>query len=321
MTLDDLLQSTALDVAEQAPTGHPNLREIEERAQSVRARRRVALVSSVTAAVVLVTVAVRLAGGQTTASVPSSRSPPGDRPTRRPCRGRAEDHPRRPTGATTAGDGDQRAGTDRADVRRAGQGQLSYDWNFFCSSDRDTWYVLVVGDGEEGAASGYCNQAKPEPSLPSPADQSPFGHSGEDPTTLRVRMFVTGPIPQQHLDCFDRRTAGRVPNLTPPLEPLTSTDVSFGVSVFEYWAPSVAEVAGEAVSALAVVEGTRHVLRQVVTAAPGESHLTLALPAADRGRPGGCRQASHGRNGRVRGGGHQREGERRVHAPAGDQDR
>ncbi len=89
-------------------------------------------------------------------------------------------------------------------------------------------------------------------------------------------MFVTGPIPQKHLDCFDRQSPTDCQDVQPPLEPLRSTDAQFGVSLFEHWAPPVAEVAGEGIGALASIDGVDYVLRQVAQG-PGDDGLTLDL--------------------------------------------
>ena len=158
------------------------------------------------------------------------------------------------------------------------QDRDSWEWSFFCTGDPDTWYVLVVGDG--GAAGfGYCDSPIPQSLPPLPTAISPFGHSGTSPKTVEVRMFVTGPIPQKHLDCFDRLSPPECLDIKPRLEPLASTDVEFGVSVFEHWAPAVAEVGGEGVGALASIDGTDYVIHQIAQG-PGGTELALDLDPA-----------------------------------------
>lgn len=177
-----------------------------------------------------------------------------------------------------------------ADPDRAGATELrfevpvqdrhAYDSSFFCTGDPDTWYILVVGN-DGASASGYCDSPIPESLPPLPTDISPFGHSGTSPTTVEVRMFVTGPMPQKQLDCLDRLSPPECLELKPRLEPLASTDVEFGVSIFEHWAPAVAEVAGEGVGALASIDGTDYVIHQVAQG-PGDTGLTLDLDGARR---------------------------------------
>ena len=155
------------------------------------------------------------------------------------------------------------------------------DWGFFCTGDPDTWYIAILGDtGAE--AYGYCDIPLRQSPPPLPTDISAFGDSGSAPATIEVRMFVTGPIPQQHLDCFDRMSPADCQDVKPPLEPLESTDVTFGVSVFEHWAPPVVEVAGEGVGALVSTGGVDYVLRRVAQGRPGATGLSLEL---DPSRP------------------------------------
>ncbi len=158
------------------------------------------------------------------------------------------------------------------------QDRFAYQWSSFCSGDPDTWFVQIVGDGG-ASGSGYCDTPIPGSLPPLPTDISPFLHSGVEPATVEVRMFVTGPIPQQHLDCFEQKSPAECQNVKPPLEPLTETDVTFGVSVFEHWAPAVAEVAGQRVGALASIDGDDYVLRTVAQG-PGAAGLSLALDPA-----------------------------------------
>ena len=97
------------------------------------------------------------------------------------------------------------------------QDRFAYQWSFFCSGDRDTWFVLIVGDGG-GSGSGRCDTPPPASLPPLPTDIPPFLHSGEEPATVVVRMFVTGPFPQQHRDCFEEES------------PTDCQDVSFSSS-------------------------------------------------------------------------------------------
>ena len=89
-------------------------------------------------------------------------------------------------------------------------------------------------------------------------------------------MFVVGPLLKQHRACFNQKSPPECLTVEPPLEPLVSTDVEFGISVYEHWAPAVAEVAGEAVGALASIDGADYLLSQVVQG-PGDSALRLNL--------------------------------------------
>ena len=157
------------------------------------------------------------------------------------------------------------------------------EWSSFCSGDPDTWYVLVVGRSGPSAL-GQCDQSVPERFPTFPADISPITRHGARLSQEWVRMFVTGPIPQRHLDCFRKKSPPDCKYLTPRLVPLASTDVTFGVSVYEYWAPSVATVAGFDVSARASAHGTDYVLSQVLTPGPDQHGLSAALPATDGDR-------------------------------------
>ena len=92
-----------------------------------------------------------------------------------------------------------------------------------------------------------------------------------------MRIFVTGPLRQGYLDCLDKKSTSECRDIEP--EPFGSADVTFGVSVYEYWAPAVAEVAGERIGALASADGVDYVLRDVVSFEPGQPGVSATLPA------------------------------------------
>ena len=148
-------------------------------------------------------------------------------------------------------------------------------WSAFCSGDPDTWFVYIIDDtGASG--SGTCDMSRSKSLQPLPTDVSPLQQGDATPETLDVRMFVTGPIPQEHLDCFDRLSPPECVGVEPRLEPLSSTDVEFGVAGYEHWAPTVAEAGGQRFGALASTDGVDYVLRRVVQG-PGTSPLTIDL--------------------------------------------
>lgn len=291
MTLEDLLRSAAQDVADRAPHTDVAVSGIESRARTVRRRQHIGLAAGVVAATAVAAVAVQAVTGG-----PKSAPEPMPSPT--------------PTPTTSAGPGSpvitvpeigpddfreyEELGTvTNAQPEHLGSTELSfevsvrnrfkYEWNSFCSGDPNTWFILVVGDGGAGGY-GPCDGSVPEPFPTFPEDISAFDRSDDEPASQVVRMFVTGPVPQQHLDCFDRLSLSDCQDVTPPLEPLTSTDATFGVSVFEYWAPSVAEVAGQHVAALASVDGDDYVLSQVLTPGADQHRFATILPASDHDR-------------------------------------
>ena len=94
-------------------------------------------------------------------------------------------------------------------------------------------------------------------------------------------MFVTEPFQQEYLDCLNKKSTSQCRDLEP--EPLESTDVTFGVAVYEYWAPAVAEVNDERIGALASADGVDYLLDQVVSADPGDPQVSATVPA-DSGR-------------------------------------
>ena len=148
-------------------------------------------------------------------------------------------------------------------------------WSAFCSGDPDTWFVYIVDDtGASG--SGTCTMPRSTHLQPLPTDVSPIRQGDAKPETLDVRMFVTGPISQEHLDCFDRLSPTECVSVKPRLEPLSSTDVEFGIAGYAHWAPTVAEAAGQRIGALASIDGVDYVLRRVVQG-PGTSPLTIDL--------------------------------------------
>ena len=155
------------------------------------------------------------------------------------------------------------------------QSPFTYRTSVFCSGDRNTWFVYYVG-GDGASGSGFCDAPLPEALPPLPTDVTPFGDSSTASKTVEVRMFVVGPLLKQHRACFNQKSPPECLSVEPPLEPLVSTDVEFGISVYEHWAPAVAEVAGEAVGALASIDGVDYVLSQVVQG-PGDSALRLDL--------------------------------------------
>ena len=135
---------------------------------------------------------------------------------------------------------------------------------------------MTIGEG--GGGSGYCDGEIPDPFPAFPTDITPFDHSEiASSGTVSVRMFVSEAFEQDYLDCLDKRSPAECRDLEP--EPLASTDVTFGVSVYEYWAPAVAEVAGERVGARASAEGVEYVLSEVLEFEPGEPGVSATLPA------------------------------------------
>jgi len=155
------------------------------------------------------------------------------------------------------------------------QSPFTYRTSVFCSGDRNTWFVYYVG-GDGASGSGFCDAPLPSTLPPLPTDVTPFGDSSTTPKTVEVRMFVVGPLLKQHRACLNQKSPPECLSVEPPLEPLVSTDVEFGISVYEHWAPAVAEVAGEAVGALTSIDGVDYVLSQVVQG-PGDSALRLDL--------------------------------------------
>jgi hypothetical protein len=158
--------------------------------------------------------------------------------------------------------------------------RYSFEWDAFCSGDPDTWYVMIVGDGG-ASGSGYCDSPASQPFPTFPTDISPSGHSGTADATQVVRMLVVDEIPPQQQRCFDRKSPPECLDGFAPLEPLASTDVTFGISVYEYWAPPVAEVLGDELAARASIEGTDYLLSQVLTPGDGQHSFSTALPPAD----------------------------------------
>ena len=290
MTLEELLRTAAHDVADQAPGDRVALGEIQSRAHRIRDRRRGAVAALLVAATVLVAVGLQVVRGQKAALEPvepAPSTPTSSTAPETPIVVVPEFAPEDVRGyeelKTVTNSQGPEAGVTELTIEVPVRDRFAYEWSHFCSGDPDTWYILIVGDGG-GSGYGHCSQPRPQPFPTLPTNISPLGHSGDDPTTLTVRMFVTGPIPPQHLACFDRLSPTECQDITPPLQPLASTDVIFGVSVFEHWAPAVAEVAGQDISALASVEGADHVLGQVITAPPGQPGLAATLPSNPRGR-------------------------------------
>ncbi len=154
------------------------------------------------------------------------------------------------------------------------------EWSSYCSGDPDTWYVVVVGRSGP-TAWGPCDQSVPHNFPTIPRDISPFSREGAEPAPTWVRMFVTRPIPRRHLACFARRSWHTCKDLRSRPSPLASTDVTFGVSLYEYWAPPVATVADVDVSARVSADGTDYVVRQVLAEKPGRSSVETTLRATD----------------------------------------
>jgi hypothetical protein len=296
MTLDELLRTAARDLAEHAPDHDVSPTAVRSRARTVRNRQRAGLVAGLVAVVVLVAVGLQAVVGPR--SGPDPVEPPTPSPT-----------PTRGTTVTTNADGsvvtvpevtadDLREYEVRGTVTNAQPEHLgatdltlevtlrdryAIEWSHFCSGDPDAWFILIVGD-TGGAGYGPCNQDEPRVFPALPTYVSPFDHSGGAEATVEVRIFVTGPIPQKHLDCFDRLSPAECQNVKPPLEPLASTDATLGVSVFEYWAPAVVNVLDKPVGARASADGVDYLLAQVVTPGPGRAELATTLPATDHDR-------------------------------------
>ena len=159
----------------------------------------------------------------------------------------------------------------------------SYEWSTFCSGDPDTWFVYTVGDNG-GAGYGYCDSPASVPFPTFPMDISPVDHSGTTAATQVMRMFVVDEIPANHLRCFNKKSPPECLDINPPLEPMAGTDVEFGISVYEYWAPAVAQVLGRDLAARAVIDGTDHLLSQVLTPGSGQHSFSTTLPPADGAR-------------------------------------
>ena len=269
MTLDELLRSAAQDMAERAPDGGVDTAGIRSRAQRVRVRRRAGAAAGLVAATVLAAVGLQAVGGSR--AEPDPVEPPSPTPS---------------IGVDDLGEYEELATVTNAQPGNEGLTELrfevpvrdrfAYEWSHFCSGDPEVWYVLTIGDG--GGGSGPCDNNVPETFPTFPTDISPFRHSEiASSGTVDVRIFVTGPLRQGYLDCLDKKSTSECRDLEP--EPLGSADVTFGVSVYEYWAPAVAEVAGERIGALASADGVDYVLRDVVSFEPGQPGVSATLPA------------------------------------------
>ena len=269
MTLDELLRSAARDMAERAPDGAVDTEHIRSRAQRVRVGQRAGLAAGLAVATVLTVVGLQAVG--TSKAEPDPVEPPVPTPSIAvDDLGTYEEL----ATMTNAQPGDEALTglTFEVDVRD----RFRYEWSHFCSGDPDTWYVMTIGEG--GGGSGYCDGEIPDPFPAFPTDITPFDHSEiASSGTVSVRMFVSEAFEQDYLDCLDKRSPAECRDLEP--EPLASTDVTFGVSVYEYWAPAVAEVAGERVGARASAEGVEYVLSEVLEFEPGEPGVSATLPA------------------------------------------
>lgn len=291
MTLEELLRTAAHDVADGAPDTYLAPADIRSRARSTRRRQRVGLAAGIAAATAVVAVGLQAVGG----GAKDAQEPmPAPSPT-----------PSVTSDASTAPGvavvtfpeitpDDLREYAELRTVTNADAGseglteltfevpvtdRYTFEWSHFCSGDPDTWYVVVVGDGG-ASGSGYCDSPASGPFPALPTEISPFGHSDDNPATQVVRMFVVDEIPEKQQKCFDRKSPPECLDMEPLLEPLASTDVEFGISVYEYWAPSVIQVLGQDVAARASVDGTDYLLSQVLTPASGQHSFTATLPPA-----------------------------------------
>ena len=290
MTLEELLRSAARDVADRAPDTDVTPSGIRSRARQVRRRRRVGLVAGVVVSTALVAIGFQAVGGSKAGPEPVRPSTPS--PTASTDPGSpivtvpeftSDDIRRYEELVTMTNTQPDNLGLTELTFEVTLRDRYVYEVSHFCSGDRDTWVVYMISDGG-GSGSGYCNDPVPDPFPALPTDISPFGHSDDNPKTVTVRMFVTGPIPQQHLDCFEQRSPPECRNVEPRLEPLASTDVTFGISVYEHWAPAVAEWVGQGISALASVEGDDFTLSQLLEPGAGQTSLATTLEAADGDR-------------------------------------
>ncbi len=273
MTLDELLRTAARDMAEHAPQGEPGTAGIEARARRTRRRRQAGIAGGLVAATALVAVGLRVVGGPT--SDPEPVDPPAPTPSIADERGQYADL----ATVTNAQPGNE--GVTELSFEVDVRDRFAYERSHFCSGDPDVWYVMTISNGG-GGGTGRCDGDVPDPFPAFPTDVSPFRHSEiASSGTLDVRMFVTEPFRQEYLDCLDKKSTAECRDLQP--EPLESADVTFGVSVYEYWAPAAVEVSDERIGALAVADGVDYLLDQVVSADPGEPQLAATVPA-DSGR-------------------------------------
>jgi hypothetical protein len=291
MTLEELLRSAARDVADTTPDTYVSPSAIRSRALGTRRRQRAGLVAGLVAAGAMVTIGLQLAGGPEESLEPVQPAPsptpdastaPGvpvvEVPEIGPEDLREYEELRTITNTQPGYEGVTEL-TFEVPVRD----RYSFEWSHFCTGDPDTWYVLIVGDGG-ASGSGYCDFPAPEPFPTFPTDISPSGHSGSAGATQVVRMMVVDEIPPQQQRCFDRKSPPECLDGFAPLEPLARTDVTFGISVYEYWAPSVAEVLGQELAARASIGGTDYLLSQVLTPGAGQHSFSTTLPSADGDR-------------------------------------
>jgi len=268
MTLDELLRAAAHDMAERAPDGTVDTERIRSRAQRVRVGRRAGVAAGLAVASVLVVVGLQSVGGSK--ADPEPVEPPAPSPSIA-----ADDLGKYEELATVtnvqAGDKAVTELTFDVDVRD----RFQYEWSFFCSGDPETWFVMTIGDG--GGGTGPCKGQAPEPFPEFPTHISPFRHSEiASSGTVEVRMFVSAPFTRAYLDCLSKKSTAECRDYEP--QPLESTDATFGVSVYEYWARAVAEVAGQRIGALASANGVDYVLSDVVNFEPGQSGVSATLP-------------------------------------------
>ena len=291
MTLDELLRAAAEDVASRSVDADVDAARIRARALKIRQRRRVGAAGGAAVATALVAVGLQAVGGGRAAPDPIDPPSPTPSPS---VLGRSEPIVTIPEIAP----GDLREYDELATVTNAQaegprltelvfdvpvRDRFAFEYSFFCTGDPETWYVLIVGD-TGASAYGFCDQPPTQPFPSFPEIISPLDHSGGEEATLSVRMFVTGPLPQEHERCFVRQSPTDCQDKEPPLEPLESTDVTFGVSIYEYWAPAVAEFGEERISARASADGVDHVLSRVLESTPGQDAFSTTLPAIDTER-------------------------------------
>jgi hypothetical protein len=285
MTLDELLRSAAEDVAGRAPDVDMDARVIQARGRQIERRRRVGVVVGAAVVVAMVAVGLQAIGGDRTAPDPIDPSPtpsptalgPADPVVTIPEIG-ADDLRGYAELATVTNEQPEHLGATELVFDVTVTDRFAFEYALYCDGDRDTWYVLIIGN-TGASASGYCDFPAPVPFPTFPDVLSPLDHSGDGEQTIPVRMYVTGPLPKEHADCFEEQSPTDCQDIEPPLEPLETTDVVFGVSIYEYWAPPVAEVLGERISARARAAGTDHVLSEVLSSTPGQASFVRTLPA------------------------------------------
>lgn len=295
MTLDELLRSAAQDVAAAAPDTYVAPAGIRSRARTAQRRQRAGFATGLAVVAAVVAIGLQATGGKDDAVEPVEPAPsptvdtnpdtdtaPGvpvvEVPEITPDDLREYEVLATVTNAQPGNEGLTEL-TFEVPVRD----RYTFEFSAFCVGDPDTWYVMVVGDGG-ASGSGYCDNPATDPFPLFPTDIDPLGHSGTASDTEVVRMFVVDEIPPQQQRCFDRKSPPECLDMEPQLEPLASTDVTFGISVYEYWAPPVTQVLGQDLAARTSIAGIDYLVSQVLTPGEGQHEFTTRLPAIEGDR-------------------------------------